>query len=171
MLLSAHLFQWIRRSSRTYRSVYRSTYSSIKSTISRSSTTYLWPTMALTLWPFAVAGVSAYVRHLKRYLRSIERVVDIPLQVKYYWSAGSTYLLSLKARKKSDQPEFTRRNPPHFWQLRLPQHAEKAQASKVLTVDVPIVLNYLLVPLLCDYWVCYSDTTKPVLHDLSYWFV
>jgi hypothetical protein len=29
----------------------------------------------------------------------------------------------------------------HFWQLRLPQHAEKAQASKVLTVDVLIVLN------------------------------
>jgi hypothetical protein len=60
-------------------------------------------------------------------------------------------LLFLKKCKWSDQAKLTNRKNHHFWQLRHFQLSKKAQASKLLTVDVLIVLKYLFVIVLCNY--------------------
>jgi hypothetical protein len=40
--------------------------------------------------------------------------------------------------------------------------------SKVFTVNLLLVLNILFKVHLYKYSLCYSHTTKPVLHDISY---
>ena len=58
-----------------------------------------------------------------------------------------------------------------FDQLRRFKLSEKAQASKLLTLDVLIVLNIWCALGPCNYWLCYSYTTNAIVNHLTYWFI